>query len=428
MARNADHRVQTVEGSRDYLPKDIYLEKWLSRKIETVLENYGFEPWDAPLLEYRDLYKPESNEDLVRQFALTFENGAGPQLVLRPELTPSLARVIASHFDELEFPLRWYSFGQFWRNEAPRMGRGREFKQWNIDAIGLPSPLGDVEMVLLAIDLLRNFGFAPHEVKIHLNNRSLLKQALAAGGFREAQYASVLRLLDKIVKESDFQLVRSGAQAGFNGQEIESLQAYLADAGLWKGDELIAGIFRAAAALGWEDYLEYDPKLVRFPLYYTGLVFEAYDTQGRYPAILGGGRYDDLVYQVGGRSIPGVGFGVGNLTLSALLKDFQRLPANLSVSSRALIVPATAADVPQAQKLAGMLHRANIKAELSAVIGRQPALFDYCTARGIENLAVVEGLEKNSMVEMIDLKERKPMLFHISQALNYFAGQTSQTM
>jgi histidyl-tRNA synthetase len=416
-----------VVGSHDFLPRDILLQRWLGESIESVLFQYGFSAWDAPLLEYRKLYTDDSNQDLVNQQALVFPDHAGEQVVLRPELTPSLARVVATYTAKLQFPLRWYSYGPFWRNERLVPGRGREFRQWNIDMIGVPEPVGDVELVLQAIDQLRHFNLSDSDVVLKVNNRAILRDALAQLGIAESIYPQLLRLIDQRSKNPDFPLESEAARVGISSEEIRGVASYLADETRWKQDGTLAAVFAAAQALGWEDYLQYDPAIVRFPLYYTGLVFEAFDRAGKYPAILGGGRYDQLVSHVGGKPLPGIGFAIGNITIIEVLKAKGDLPVLEEIPPYAVIATDRLENLSAVHALAQQMHTAGIRVETDPGLWDGEAVRAYCQQRKARFLVFVDAPEANSRhLTIIDIENHEThtgLSFQAAMAILLFGGQ-----
>ena len=166
-----DQVIRPVKGTRDYYPEEMALRVWLYDKMRQVSESFGYSEYEGPILESFDLYVAKSSEEIVEKQSYVFEDRGGDKIILRPELTPSLARMVAAKQPQLTFPLRWWSFGPFWRYERPQKGRTREFFQWNIDMIGDESPEADAELIAIAATFLREIGFKPKEVQTLVNNR-----------------------------------------------------------------------------------------------------------------------------------------------------------------------------------------------------------------------------------------------------------------
>ncbi len=210
--------IQSVKGTREFYPEDMAARRWLNQKIREVSELFGYEEWDGPFLEKIDLYAAKSGEELVKEQSFVFEDRGGEPITLRPELTPSLARMIAQRQNQLIFPLRWWSFGPFWRYERPQKGRTREFFQWNIDLIGSESPEADAEIIAVAATFLRQVGYQPEQVQIVLNNRRLMNEVLNGLDIPEEKHASIFKLIDKRGKLSPQGWHDYAKEIGFKGQ------------------------------------------------------------------------------------------------------------------------------------------------------------------------------------------------------------------
>lgn len=354
-----------VEGAQDLYPRDVRLRAWLAQTIAGVLDRYGFEPWDAPLLERLSLYEPGKNLPLVEKQALVFSGPERESLVLRAELTPSLSRVVAGLNSDLVLPLRWYSYGSFWRNEALRMGRGREFRQWNIDVVGVDAPLADTEMVVLAIDILRALGLGPGQVCVRLNSRALLASALRQARVPADWLPALLHRVELRAHAGDQAWRREAREAGFTPGQLDALDRFFDDPDGWQRDGTLRATFDTLEALGLRDYVTYDPGIVRAAVYYTGLVFEAFYRDDDMPAILGGGRYDGMVRSAVGEPLPAVGFAIGDLALIEVLEMAGRVPAFDSQPPLVSILVAHPGESSLAHQLAMGLRGRGIRTELS---------------------------------------------------------------
>jgi len=355
-----------VEGAQDLYPRDVRLRARLSQTIAGVLDRYGFEPWDAPLLEPLSLYEAGKNLPLVENQALVFQGPLQEPLVLRAELTPSLSRVVAGLNSHLVLPLRWYSYGPFWRNESLRLGRGREFRQWNIDVVGAPAPLMDTEMVTLAIEILRAVGLGPDQVRIRLSSRALLAAALEQVRLPAAWLPALLQIVEVRAGSRDGEWRQVAHNAGFAPGQLDALEQFLDDSEGWQRDATLCTIMDTVDALGLGDYVAYDPGIVRAAVYYTGLVFEAFYLHDGLPAILGGGRYDGMVKSAEGKALPACGFAIGDLALIEVLEMTGQTPAFDSRTPLVSILVVHPGESSLAHQLAMSLRGSGVHTELSS--------------------------------------------------------------
>jgi histidyl-tRNA synthetase len=318
--------IQSVKGTREFYPKEMALRTWLNGKIRSVSESFGYQEYDGPFLESIELYAAKSGEELVKEQSFVFPDRGGNLITLRPELTLSLARMVAQRQHELVYPLRWWSFGPFWRYEKPQKGRSREFFQWNADLIGVDTPEADAELVAVAAEFFKSVGLTSDEVKIMVNNRELMEAEIIKLGVDIEQKTRVFNLIDRRDKMSPSDWRAYALEEGFTENQVEGFQQILTNKELYKSSSDMMRFFAALEALGISDYVEFDARIVRGLDYYTGLVFEARDVGESARAILGGGRYDNLVGDVGGDPLPGVGFAMGDVVLPIILAEYQKLP------------------------------------------------------------------------------------------------------
>lgn len=353
--------IQSVKGTREFYPETMEVRQWLYQKLRHVSELFGYQEWDGPFLEKIDLYAAKSGEELVKEQAFVFPDRSGELITLRPELTPSLARMVAQKQNELVYPLRWWSFGPFWRYERPQKGRTREFFQWNIDQIGVDSPEADAEMVAICATFLKSVGITPDKVQISVNHRKLMEQELIALGIEKAKHKSVFRLIDRIDKLSVEDWMSYGQEIGLCRENLEDLKKLLGDKELWQKSEELKRIFQALEKMGVKEFVRYDPSIIRGLDYYTGIVFEAWDITGDGRAVLGGGHYDNLVSDVGGDPLPGVGFAMGDVMITLLLQKFDLLPKENQLSDRVLVTVFDENLMGESLALASSLRAAGIK-------------------------------------------------------------------
>lgn len=318
--------IQPVRGTRDFFPEAMAYRNWLYSSIRCVSEMYGYQEFEAPLIERFELYAAKSGDELVNEQSFVFDDRGGEKVVLRPELTPSLARMIASRGRELTRPIRWWSFGPFWRYEKPQRGRSREFFQWNIDLLGVVSSQAEAEIVSVIASFFKQIGLKPDQVRIKVNNRQLAESQLASIGIPSSQKMDAFRLIDRKEKLGESEWREYGERIGINKDQISSLLGVLEDEDGWKRSEELVEFFAASEAHGIEDYIEFTPTVIRGLDYYTGTVFEARDADGSERSILGGGRYDNLVSEVGGEPISGVGCAMGDVVIKLVLEKYGLLP------------------------------------------------------------------------------------------------------
>ena len=329
--------IPSVKGTRDFYPEDMAVRTYLLEKIRRVSESYGYQEYDGPFLEKLELYAAKSGEELVKEQSYVFQDRGGEEITLRPELTPSLARMVAQRQKELAYPLRWWSFGPFWRYERPQKGRTREFFQWNIDLIGANSPEADAELIGICASFFQEVGLGADKVRIAVNSRKLMEAELAELGVAPDLREGVFRVIDRQGKFSPQEWEAYAITVGMTSEQFAGLRRLLETPDLWKKSDDLRRAFAVLEAMGLQAYVEYDASIIRGLTYYTNIVFEAQDRDGG-RSILGGGHYDNLVSDVGGEMLPAVGFAMGDVMISltlqkyGLLPDLKRVPADFLVT------------------------------------------------------------------------------------------------
>ena len=323
---------------RDFYPEEMFRRRWLEDLWREVSQASGLLEYDGPILEHLDLFTAKSGQEISEQlFSLTDRAGRG--LAIRPEITPTLARMVNERVASLPKPIRWFSIARLCRGEQPQRGRLREFFQWNVDILGADSPVADAEAILVAIDLLRRVGLGPKDVVVRISSRALLGALLEQAGFSPRQIDIAYRLLDKRGKIPDdaFQAIMEKEITNTEFREaLEKIASYrtlkeiqlqpdISDRVRAASEEL-AEVFSILQTFGVADYCSFDIGIVRGLAYYTGTVFEIFDRAGEFRAIGGGGRFDDLLKALGGPSMPAVGFGMGDVVLMELLAEKGLLP------------------------------------------------------------------------------------------------------
>ncbi|PKO17256.1 MAG: histidine--tRNA ligase [Chloroflexi bacterium HGW-Chloroflexi-10] len=329
--------IETVKGTRDFYPEDMSIRIWLYSKMREVSELFGYREYDGPFLEKIDLYAAKSGEELVKEQAFVFQDRGGDYITLRPELTPSLARMIAQRQRELPFPQRWWSFGPFWRYERPQKGRTREFFQWNIDLLGTDSPEGDAELISICATFFQKVGLSSDQVKIFVNNRQLMETVFNELGIPTELKQSVFRLVDRKDKLTPKEWSEFAINQGLSPEQFEGLKIAMADKNLWQRSGELKQLFSTLDLMGVSEYVIFDPQIIRGLDYYTGVVFEARDIDKEGRAILGGGHYGNLVGDVGGDPLPGVGFAMGDVMMRLVLDKYKCIPHFSNTSAQVMV-------------------------------------------------------------------------------------------
>jgi histidyl-tRNA synthetase len=382
--------IPTVKGMREFYPEDLARRNYIYDLARRASEQFGYQEWDAPFIETIDLYAAKSGEELVEKQAFVFADRGGDKVTLRPELTPSLARMIAKKQNELVFPLRWWSYGPFWRYEQPQKGRTREFFQWNIDMLGVDSPEADAELIAVAATFLRLAGLRPEQARISVNNRRLMDSQFEELKIAPEKRVGVSNLVDRRSKMEPAKWEEYALEIGLDKTQLQGLMKLLADKDLWKKSEEMLRLFSALDALGVSEYVQFDPNVMRGLLYYTGTVFEAYDLSGSLRrAILGGGRYDNLLSDVGGDPLPGVGFAMGDVVLGIILEEKGLLPGFELTPAPVLVTIFDESRIGTSLKLAAELRKSGLKVVSYPEAVKLPKQFKYAHRIGAKVVLVV---------------------------------------
>jgi histidyl-tRNA synthetase len=403
-------KTKALPGFRDFYPDDLALRAHIFHTWRTVATRYGFEEYDGPPLEPLDLYTAKSGNEIVGQL-YNFRDKGDREVALRPEMTPTLARMVAGRAGELRKPIRWFSIPQLFRYERQQRGRLREHFQLNCDLIGETGPLADAEIIALATDVVRAFGLGPANVRVRLSDRRLLNALLSAFQLTEPQATGVYAWLDK-----------QGRGDGQHRQRLQDLKVdpdvtdFLGAACQVKDIARLKRVLshkpQASAALasleqvvevlhsmGLGEFVDIDLGVVRGLAYYTGTVFELFDSGRTLRAICGGGRYDNLLGALGGVNLPSVGFGMGDVVLTELLRDRGLVPSEGS-SIDVFLAFITQDDLPHVLALAHQLRDGGLRVEYSLspqTVGKQLKLADTRNAR----LAVVVGPDERARGELV---------------------------
>jgi len=334
---------QAVKGMRDLYPEEMRVITWMMDAWRRVSLRNGFEEYEAPIFEYLDLFTAKSGDEIVSQL-FSLEDRGGRKLAVRPEITPTLARMINAKINSLPRPIKWFSMPRVCRAENPQKGRLREFFQWNVDIIGSDDVLADAECIFVAVDFLREVGLSPADVQVRIGSRPLAAAALAAAGVAPEHQPAVLAVLDKRPKISPAEFDALAARAGLSPEQSAAIcrfqdAASPADVLTLLGDSVaepvakLHNLLARLAAMGIADYCTLDLRVVRGLAYYTGIVYEVFDAGANLRALAGGGRYDNLLEVLGGPKVGACGFGMGDVVLGILLQEKGRLPRSLAAGS-----------------------------------------------------------------------------------------------
>jgi histidyl-tRNA synthetase len=305
--------MQPLPGFRDFLPNDCARRNYIFAKWREVARRYGFVEWDGPVLEPTELYTKKSGPEIVGQL-FNFTDKGEREVAMRPELTPTLARVIAAHDREFKKPLKWFSIPQCFRYEKQQRGRLREHFQFNADIIGEASLDADVEAIALCVDLLRGFGFSASDVVVRVSDREFWIDFLRVQNIPEEKWQETLQIIDKSEREAR---EKTAAKLGPLAEPVFKILD-------GKGSsEKLDRLVTALNARGLAGFVQIDLGIVRGLAYYSGVVFEAFDRGGKLRALAGGGRYDNLIGQLsdGAVSLPAIGFAMGDVVLGELIAE-----------------------------------------------------------------------------------------------------------
>ena len=371
-------KINTVKGTREFYPEQMFARNFIYEKVRAASEMFGYQEYDGPFIEPLELYAAKSGEELVKKQSFTFEDRGGEQVALCPELTPSLARMIAARQGELNFPARWWSFGPFWRYESPQRGRTREFFQWNIDMLGVDSPEADAELIAVGATFLRSVGLSPSLTQISVNNRRLMESQFDALDIPAEKRVDVSNLVDRRAKMESAKWDAYALEIELNQKQLDGLKVLLGNFDLWKQSEELTRTFAALEALGVKEYVKFDPNIMRGLLYYTGTVFEAFDTSGSVKrAIFGGGRYDNLLEDVGGQPLSGVGFAMGDVVVGIILQEAGLIPEFQPSPAQVMVTVFDEKLLPQSFSLAAELRNAGLNAMVYPEPTKLPKQFKF---------------------------------------------------
>ena len=330
---------QGVRGTRDFYPEDMRIRNWLFDNFTDAALLHGFDEYDAPVLEHEELYTRKQGEEITQQL-YNFEDKGDRKVALRPEMTPSLARMVMARAGGLSMPIKWFSIPQCWRYERTQRGRGREHYQWNVDIWGTNEISADAELISILVTFFEGVGLTAKDLVIKISSRKVLEEVLGSLEISEEIFSKTCIIVDKMDKLPVDIIEEQLTELGHNSDAISKIQSIF---GIKNMDELANSLGKESSAVselnslfdsidsyGILEWVEFDASVVRGLAYYTGAVFEAHDREGKFRAICGGGRYDKLLSTLGGKDLPATGFGFGDMVIMELLAEKNLIPELIS--------------------------------------------------------------------------------------------------
>ncbi|MDO8570692.1 MAG: histidine--tRNA ligase [Candidatus Daviesbacteria bacterium] len=412
--------VPNVKGTRDFYPEDMVFRNWLYGKIKKFSEKFGYQEVDGPILEYLDLYTNKTSQEILKGQTFTINAKGEKPMILRPEFTPTYARMVAQKSQELLKPIRWFSFGRTFRYEQPQKGRSREFFQLEINLLGPENPEADAEILTTAVEYLKVLGLTADEVIIKVNDREFMQNQLKSIGTSEKQICPVLRLVDRKEKITTDEFRLSLLEIGLSKDQVEKVELILTEKNYSKSPWL-AKVFESLKLYpGVLDFIEFDPTIVRGFDYYTRTVFEAWDKSGKFGrSLFGGGRFDNLTTQVGGEKVPGVGFASGDIPIKIILEQFNKI-TNLEPKKAQVLVTIFNTDLySKSLEISSRLRSNNIDTELwlepESKLDKQ---LKYADLKGIPYVVIIGPDEaKNDTVTLKNLDGKTQETLGIDQLI-----------
>ena len=387
---------QPLPGFRDFFPPEHAALRGIFQAWREASRCGGFTEYEGPELESLELYTEKSGDEIVGQL-YHFTDKGDRQVALRPEMTPTLARMVASQHRNYRKPIKWFSVPRLFRYERPQKGRHREHYQWNCDIVGEKSPMAEAELIGVLCLGLSLLGLGPKDVVVKVSDRSWWDAFLEKQGVGETERPTVLRTLDRL-------------ESATAEQRREKLGA-LAEAveAVWEGksadSEAVGQVRKGVEALGYGDWCETDYRVVRGLAYYTGVVFEVHDRAGKLRAVAGGGRYDDLLKRLGGEDLPAVGFGMGDAVLAELLRE-KKIAMPQATGAEIFIV-AEAKEQAMALQITGQLRRSGFSVDFDPGAGKWGKQLEMAEAKGARWALLVGREVAEGKLGLKELASRK---------------------
>ncbi|PAW63336.1 MAG: histidine--tRNA ligase [Verrucomicrobiia bacterium Tous-C4TDCM] len=423
----AGPRFQALPGFRDFLPKDTAARNYLFETWRGVARRYGFVEYETPLLEDTALYMKKAGGELNSQL-FRFEDQGGRDVTLRPEVTASLARLVAQHQRDFPKPLKWFEIGQCFRYEKPQKGRGREFFQFNVDILGEAGPQADAELIALAIDTMLAFGFKPGDFVVRVSDRQAWLDFAERRGVPEASTPDFLQIIDKLEREKPEVTAQKLAALGLTTEEVTAFIANPENA------SAAFDVIRAElTARGLGDYLSLDLSIVRGLAYYTGVVFEVFDAKKSMRAVAGGGRYDTLVGVISDSNVemPATGFAMGDYVIRNLIEETPHAELNMAAwlqrnaaACDIYLVLADDTKRPAALEILSELRNAGISCDLPFTAAKVNKQFQSAERSGAR-FALVIGSEFPEL-KLKALSSRSEEACHVLNLADWLSDRLKQ--
>lgn len=406
-------------GTRDFTPKEMRLRNWLFDTWKKISNQFNFQEYDAPLVEYQDLYTRKGGDDIIKEM-FAFELN-GQKLTLRPEMTPSVTRMIMKHYKTEPAPHKWFSIPQCWRNEDIKSVRKREHYQWNCDVFGAEKITSEIEMFCVIVSFFKAVGLTPNEVCLRVSNRMILQKVLNRMGVSDEMFTPACILIDKLAKMSrDDMTIKLCSEIGLTEEQVNDIYALcdikdvnLISKFLGETDETfleMQQIFKLANQCGIAEWLQFDASIVRGLSYYSGLVFEGFckGLPNLQKSMCGGGRYDNLVSGYGyPEKVPAIGFGFGDVVITEVLRELGKLP-DLTAGAKYMVIPFNMGLFGDAVNVSNEIRAKGFDVEIYTKNTRVKNAFDYADRKGIEQVVLIAPDEwANKMVVVKNLRLAK---------------------
>ena len=412
----------SLPGFRDFYPDLCAVRNYVFAAWRDAARRYGFVEYEIPVLEPTALYKRKSGEEIVKQL-FHFEDGGEREVALRPETTPSLARMAAARQRDYRKPMKWFQIGACFRYEKPQKGRGREFYQFNCDILGERSSAADADLIALAVDVMLGLGFRAGDFRVRLSDRNAWGDFLRRESVSEESTAAFLQIIDKLEREKEEVTATKLVELGTS---LEAVRAFISSKAA--GYAPLESVMADLAARGLTEHVEIDLGIVRGLAYYTGTVFEVFDCGRGMRAVAGGGRYDNLCQLIGGTDLPAVGFAMGDMVITDLIRETPHANAQMEARIAATgkpeiyVVTASPAQRAAALEVVQTLRHAGHAVDFSYTADKVGKQFQTAEQLGAR-LAVIIG-DEYPQVKIKDLAARTEQAVDVSDLACAIAGIT----
>jgi len=418
-------KIPPVKGTRDFYPQEMAVQNWIIDGWKRASLRNGFEEYDGPIFEYLQMYQIKSGDEIAEQL-FSFKDRGDRDLALRPEMTPTLARMVNQKINTLAMPIKWFSVPRLFRAERPQKGRLREFFQWNVDIIGVEGALADAEVIFCALDYLREAGLTPSDIVVKISSRKLLAAILEKMGIADKRLESLYPVLDKKDKAPEGEFKQMLNKKVADAKIVDKIQEFMEikaisdikkiiepDDKINEAIDKIAVLFDWLKRMGVVEYCQFDPGIVRGLAYYTDIVYEIYDKRGELRAIGGGGRYDDLLKQFGGPAIPATGFGMGDCVLGLMLEEKGLLKPKPTGTDYFIACVEPEQTLQDAVKIAAELRTKGYSADFSYKSASLSRQLKQAAARNAKKCIIIGDELKNNELVVKDMTTSKQKLIKL---------------